>query len=112
MRNGHRQLIAIRRLTAYVDAPKLELTHAPDAGRQIAHDGIYLVRGQGLKGGADVGQRDQVQIRVMGAQEFVRCIVIDDGNFKAVKLLQVVRVYAAFMGKNNNREIQVRAGKR
>ncbi|MOA19851.1 hypothetical protein D3C78_1402580 [compost metagenome] len=45
---GHGQLIAIGGFTADIQPIELELTQAPDAGRQIAHHRIHCTRGQRL----------------------------------------------------------------
>ncbi|MCY1512921.1 hypothetical protein D9M68_474010 [compost metagenome] len=56
-RGGHRQLVAVGRLATDVQAFQLELAQAPDAGGEVADEGVGLLGGQRLQGGVDAGQR-------------------------------------------------------
>lgn len=82
----------------------------PDAGSEVADDGIYLIGGQGLQRGAYIGQCDQVEVRVVGAQQLVGGVVLDHSDFQAVQVLQFTRLCAAFVGKDDNGKVEVRAG--
>jgi len=111
-RYGHGQLKAIRGFAADVQAIKFELAQAPYTGSQITHHRIYLVCGQGLQRRADVGQGDDVEVGVLGAQQLVRGVVLDHANPQAVEFLDVFRRRAALVGEDDNGEVQVGPGKR
>ena len=49
-RDGHCQLIAIRRFPADIKAFELELAQAPDTGSEIAHHRVHFIGRQCLQG--------------------------------------------------------------
>ena len=102
---------AIRGFPADVQAIELELAQAPYAGSQITHHGIYLVRGQSLQRRADVGQGDDVEVRVLSAQQFVGGVVFNYTHSEAVEFLDIFRRRAALVGEDDNGEVQIGPGK-
>nr|VVN23527.1 hypothetical protein PS652_04455 [Pseudomonas fluorescens] len=48
---------------------------------------------------------------MVSAQQLMGGVVFHHGDFQAVQVLDSARLRAAFMGQDDNREIQVRAGK-
>ncbi|MND89036.1 hypothetical protein D3C80_810780 [compost metagenome] len=110
VRHGHRQLVAVRRLARYIQAIELELAQAPDARGEVADHGVDLVGGQGLQGRTDVGQRYQVQIGMVGTQQFMGRIVFHHGDFQPVQVLEVARLRATLVGQDDNGKVQVGPG--
>ncbi|MND91685.1 hypothetical protein D3C80_838200 [compost metagenome] len=108
----HGQLIAIGRFTADIQPIELELAQAPDAGSQIAYHCVYFVDGQRLQRRTDVGHRHKVQVRMVGAQQFVGGVVFHHGDFQAVQVFQVMWLRTPDMGQDDNRKIQIGAGER
>ncbi|MCY1406596.1 hypothetical protein D9M71_218670 [compost metagenome] len=108
---SHGQLVAVGRFARYVQAFELELAQAPDGGGEVANNGIDFVGGQCLQGRTDVGQGHQVEVGVMCTQQLMGCIVFHHGDFQPVELLEVTRLRAALVGQDDNREVQVGAGK-
>ncbi|MNN20327.1 hypothetical protein D3C81_1336030 [compost metagenome] len=109
-RYRHGQLVAVVGFTADIQTVEFELAQAPDARCEVADHRVDFIGGQCLQGRADVGQGHQVQVRVMGAQQFMRRIVLHHGNLQPVEVFQGARLRSALMGQNDDREIQVGAG--
>ena len=91
-RDAHRQLIAIGGFAADVETVELELTQAPDTGGEVADHGVHFVGGQGLQRRADIGHGHQVQVRVVGAQQFVRGVVFHHRYLEAVQFLSLIHI--------------------
>ncbi|MNS46688.1 hypothetical protein D3C72_791960 [compost metagenome] len=47
---------------------------------------------------------------MVGAQQFVRGVVFDHGNLQTVQVVQVARLCAAFVGEDDDGEVEVRPG--
>eukprot|EP00659_Diplonema_papillatum_P013428 gene13428-biopygen13468 len=109
---AHGQLIAVRRFAADVQAFQLELAQAPHAGRQIAHYGVDLVGGQGLQRSADIGHGHQVEVRVVSAQQFMGRVVFHHGHLQPVQVFEAAWLRAAFVGEDDDGEVEIRPGKR
>src|SRR5471032_1789731 len=45
---------------------------------------------------------------MVGAQQFVRCVVFHHGDLQPVKVLEVARFGAAFVGEDDNGKVQIR----
>jgi hypothetical protein len=109
-RHAHCQLVAIGRFATDIQAVELELAQAPDAGGEVADDGVHLIGGQGLQRRADIGHRHQVQVGMVGAQQFVGGIVLHHGDLQAIQVLEGAGLGTAFMGENDDGEVEVRPG--
>ena len=89
--NGHCQLKAKRRFATDVKTIEFELAQAPYAGSQVTDHRIDLIRGQRLQGRTDVGQCDDVQVRVLRAQKLMGGVVFNDADPEAVEVFDVFR---------------------
>ena len=110
--HAHGQLIAIGGFAADVEPVELELAQAPDAGGEIADYGVHFIGGQRLQRRADIGHRHQIQVGMVGAQQFMGRVVFHHGDFQPVQVFEFARLGASDMGQNDNRKVQVGAGER
>ncbi|MNF29091.1 hypothetical protein D3C84_97880 [compost metagenome] len=63
----HGQLIAIGRFAADGDAVEFELALAPDAGGEVADEGVHLAGGQRMQGAGNAGVGLQIEVGVAAA---------------------------------------------
>ena len=111
-RYAHCQLIAIGRHAADIEPVELELTQAPDAGSEIADHRVHFIGRQSLQGRTDVGHSHQVQVGVVGTQQFMGRVVFHHGDFQAVQIFEFARLSASNVGKYDDRKVQIGARKR
>ena len=102
-------MVAVGRFAADVQAVELELAQAPDAGGEVADHGIHFIGGQGLQRRTDVGQGDQIQVRMVGAEQFMGGVVLHHGNFQPVQILEAAWFRAAFMGQDDDGKVEIGA---
>ncbi len=109
-RHGHRQLVAVWRLAADLQAVELELAEVPYAGGEVADEGVGLAGGQRLQGCRYRRQRQQGEVGMLGDQQFVRSIVVDHRDLESVELVDALRHRAVLACQDDDREVQVGPG--
>ena len=109
---AHRQLIAIRCFAADVQAFEFQLTQAPYTGREITDYGVDFIGRKRLQGRADIGHGDQIQVGMVGAQEFMGRVVFHHGDLQAVQIVKFARLCATDVGEDDDGEVEVRTSER